>query len=102
VRIRPWGDYIALSDPPADPQDGALKSGIYLPESSSVAAFDKGIVIGLGPCVESNDHTPDGFGPGAVVWYAHGHALEVGSRDDNGIKFIQARYLIAWEPAEEM
>jgi hypothetical protein len=92
--IRPWGYYIAVSDPPAERQDGTYKgTGIVVPEGFGHDILSKGIVIGIGPSVES----PEGFEEGAMVFYPHGAASEVGTSDQ--IRFVRASDLIAWEPA---
>jgi hypothetical protein len=94
VSIRPWGTYVAVIDPPADPNDGKI-GGVILPDGFGLDVMDKAIVIGVGPCVENSEHTPEGFGVGSVVWYPHGQqAMKVGD-----IKFVSAEHLIAWEAA---
>jgi co-chaperonin GroES (HSP10) len=95
MSIKPWGNYVAVVDPPAEANDGTA-GGIVLPPGVGLDTLDKAVVIGIGPCVEDNDHTPEGFGPGALVWYAHGSAFEIG-RDS--LKFVPANHLIAWEAA---
>lgn len=94
MSYRPWGHYVAVTDPPAERQDGTYKgTGLYLPENTGLDVTATGIVLGVGPAVEA----PDGFEVGASVYYSHGHALELGV--DAAIKFIPDHALIAWEPA---
>lgn len=98
--IRPWGNYICVADPPAEKNDGTY-SGIVLPAGVGVDMLDKGVVIAAGPCVEANEHTPEGFAPGSVVWYTHGDAFEVAEPGGESIKFVPAGRIICWEPASE-
>jgi hypothetical protein len=93
--IHPWGEFIAVNDPPMDPQDGTI-GGVVLPPGSSLDALAVGVVIGVGPEVNG----PDGFDVGAVIWYQHGHGLELSSasrRDAEAIKMIPRRAVVAWE-----
>jgi co-chaperonin GroES (HSP10) len=91
MSIQPWGRYIAVVDPPAEANDGTV-GGVILPPGTGLDVLDKAVVIGVGPEVEC----PDGFEPGATVFYPHGAASEVGH---DGIKFIGADQLIAWDAA---
>src|SRR5687768_10576309 len=99
--IKPWGNYVAVADPPTEKNDGTF-GGIVLPAGVGIDMLDKGIVVALGPCVEDNEHTPNGFEPGALCWYAHGEAFEVtdpGTGDS--LKLVPASRLIAWDAAPE-
>jgi len=97
--IKPWGNFVCVTDPPVDPQENRLNSGIYLPESATMKALNKGIVMSVGPCVEQGEHTPEGFTAGAVVWYAHGDGFDVGSNSGEPLHFIPAGRIVCWEPA---
>lgn len=90
--IKPWGDWIAVNDPPAEKQDGTYKgSGLVVPDGFGMDTLQTGIVVGVGPAVES----PDGFEEGAKVWYPRGAMSEV----EGGLKFVHSPHLVAWEPA---
>lgn len=90
--IQPWGHYVAVEDPPADAQDGTY-SGIQLPPGTGLGMIAKGVVIGVGPDVNA----PAGFEPGAVCWYMHQNAIELGL--EGKMKFVNAGHLLAWEAA---
>lgn len=90
--IHPWGQYVAVEDPPAEAQDGTY-GGIHLPPGTGLDMIAKGVVIGVGPDLKA----PDGFEPGAVCWYMHAHAIELGL--DAKMKFVNAGHLLAWEAA---
>jgi hypothetical protein len=92
--IKPWGEFICVTDPPVDPQENRLKSGLYLPEQSMVQALNRGIVMAAGPGVDEPSLTP-----GAVIWYAHGAAYEVGSRDGEVLKFIKSSQVVCFDTA---
>lgn len=93
--IKPWGTYIAVTDPPTEAQDGTYKgTGIVIPEGFGHDILDRGIVLGVGP--EVNE--PDGFEEGAMIWFPHGAGSVVGERAD-AIKFVDRRQVIAWEAA---
>jgi len=91
--IKPCDNYIAVQDPPADPQDGTV-GGIYLPPGTGLDTISKGIVLAAGDQAE----TPPAFGPGCVVYYCRQDCLELGL--DGSTKFILAGRVIAWEDHE--
>lgn len=90
--IRPWGPNLAVTDPPADPQDGT-HSGIVLPPGTGLDVLNRGIVDSFGPDVP----VPQGFGSGAVVWYRNNDGLVLGA--DGSLKIIDHRQIVAWEEA---
>lgn len=97
--INPWGNFVAVTDPPVNEQDRQLNSGIYVPSGVlSTDVMNKGVVLGVGPCVRDNQHTPEQFGAGAVIYYRNCDALEVGGPSGD-LKFVLASSIIAWEPA---
>lgn len=93
-QIKPWGNYIAVVDPPTETNDGT-HNGVILPEGFGLDVMDKGIVVGIGACVEDHGHAPEGFANGSAVWYPHNEAaMKIGD-----LKFIQAGHIICWEPS---
>jgi len=88
--IRPWSDWIAVADPPAEPQTEKTAGGLLLPPGTGLDVLNRGVVMAIGPDVEQ----PDGFGDGAMVWFPHGCAREVGSGE---LKFIREDCVVAWE-----
>jgi co-chaperonin GroES (HSP10) len=92
MNMKPWGEYVAVTDPPANEQEKRTTSGLYLPETTAdVDVVNHGVVLGVGPAVEA----PDGFGPGALIVYGHDCGLKLG--DD--LRFIRADCIIGWEPS---
>lgn len=90
--IKPWGTRVAVSDPPASPQDGTY-SGIHLPPGTGLEMICRGIVEGIGEEVRG----PAGFTTGAVVFYLANDGLELGR--DLTLKIIDQRQILAWEEA---
>lgn len=90
MSIHPWGDYIAVEDPPADPQDDTV-GGVVLPPGVGLDAVNLGVVVGIGAAVTSLDE----FDVGAVIWYPYGAALELGAKRIT--KFVREGSVIAWE-----
>lgn len=86
----PWGDFVALADPPAAEQEKRTRAGLYLPETRDVDVINRGVVVGVGPAVDA----PDGFEPGALIIYGHDCGFKVGD-----LKFIRCSCIIGWEPA---
>jgi co-chaperonin GroES (HSP10) len=91
MKMKPWGEYVAVTDPPANEQEKRTTSGLYLPETQDVDVVNHGVVLGVGPDVEA----PDGFGPGALIVYGHDCGLKLGS----DVRFIRSSCIIGWEPS---
>jgi co-chaperonin GroES (HSP10) len=92
--IKPWGNYIAVVDPPAVDNDGT-HNGVILPEGFGLDVMDKAIVVGIGACVEDHGHKPEGFAVGSAVWFPHGQAtLKI-----NDLTFVQSGHIVCWEPS---
>lgn len=89
--MTPWGDFVAITNPPATEQEKRTTSGIYLPETQAMDVINHGVVLGVGPDVEA----PDGFGPGALIAYGHDCGFKLG--DD--LRMIRASSIIGWEEA---
>lgn len=80
--IKPYGQRVAVVDPPAEDQ---TSSGLILPPGTE--RLNRGIVIGVG------DEVPH-LSEGDMVWYGDGCGLEI---DD--LKVLPADCIIAWEAA---
>lgn len=92
--IHPWGSWVAVTDPPAETQDGTYKgTGLHLPEGTGLDVVQKGVVMAAGPEVNA----PAGFEAGAVCWYMGSQRLELGI--DAQLKFVPDNAIICWEAA---
>lgn len=82
--IKPWHDMISLAAPPED----STPFNLYVVGGYKIK---KGIVMEVG----SEVRTPEGFGPGAVVYYGEEQAIEVDR--ESKLAFLSGNKVIAWE-----
>lgn len=98
MTVQPFGDRIAVADPPSPPDRAGdlivvrneveLDVGVVVTNHHYVAEFEAMRAYGL----LSDSGGLAAIQPGALVWYVRGMYVEV-----KDVKIIDAAHIVAWE-----